>query len=335
MNNTNANNCVRSSRAVFIVGMNGSGTTMMLDHLAAHPNLFGFGLESYILPIYLKKEQAYGDLTVDQNFLRLWDDMRSEYVFKIANRGASPDRPEEWRKVTRSAAGVFDSILKQFAAREGKERWCEKTPMHVFHMQVLAEVFPEAKFIHMVRDGRDCAASCHRRWRTHPVGAAFRWQEAVRTGRTVGRTLGSRYKEVRYEDITTRPVDILRGVCDFLDEDFSERILETKRVRPAMTGNRSSKIVRNPSDRKVLERFGRLDKIERIIGKSLTEFGYNSKFPESEATAGSLSRFWWTANDAFFYVRRMIIGKVIGKPRQSWSMMFSRVVTVARSKLVR
>jgi hypothetical protein len=335
MNNTNPSNCVRSSRAVFIIGMNGSGTTMMLDHLAAHPNLFGFGLESYILPIYLKKERAYGDLTVDRNFLRLWDDMRSEYVFKIANRGVTPNRPEEWRKVPRSVAGVFDKILKQFAAREGKERWCEKTPMHVFHMQTLAEVFPDAKFIHMIRDGRDCAVSCYRRWKTHPVGAAFRWQEATRTGRTVGLTLRSRYKEVRYEDITTRPVHVLRGVCDFLDEDFSEKILETKRVRPAITGNNSSSIVRNPSDRGILERSGRLEEIERLIGKSLTEFGYDAKYPESEATPGSLSRFRWTANDAFFYVKRMIIGKVIGRPRQSWSMLFSRVVTVAKSKLIR
>ena len=155
MNNTNPNNCARSSRAVFIVGMNGSGTTMMLDHLAAHPNLFGFGLESYILPIYLKKERTYGDLTVDRNFLRLWNDMRNEYVFKIANKRAAPDLPKEWRNVTRSAAGVFDKILRQFAARDGKERWCEKTPMHVFYIQALSEAFPDAKFIHMIRDGRD------------------------------------------------------------------------------------------------------------------------------------------------------------------------------------
>jgi hypothetical protein len=60
---------VPSHKPVFIVGMNGSGTTMMLDHLGRHPELFGFKTETYILPHYLLVEAKYGDLKVDGNFL--------------------------------------------------------------------------------------------------------------------------------------------------------------------------------------------------------------------------------------------------------------------------
>ena len=55
-NKSNSRTGKVETRAVFIVGMNGSGTTMMLDHLDHHPNLFGFGMETYILPHYLINE---------------------------------------------------------------------------------------------------------------------------------------------------------------------------------------------------------------------------------------------------------------------------------------
>ena len=65
---------------VFIVGMNGSGTTMLLDHLASHSLLFGFPAETQVLPYFIKRQTTYGDLADDANYWKLWSDLaRSSY----------------------------------------------------------------------------------------------------------------------------------------------------------------------------------------------------------------------------------------------------------------
>ncbi len=65
---------------VFIVGMNGSGTTMLLDHLASHSLWFGFSAETQVLPYFIKRQTTYGDLADDANYWKLWSDLtRSSY----------------------------------------------------------------------------------------------------------------------------------------------------------------------------------------------------------------------------------------------------------------
>jgi hypothetical protein len=107
--------------------------------------------------------------------------------------------PSNWAASARNAAGVFDQIMREFAERDGKERWCEKTPMHALHISTIAEAFPEACFIHMVSDGRAYAASNQRRWGRHPANTIYRWKQVVAEGRRQGAQLGERYMEVRYE----------------------------------------------------------------------------------------------------------------------------------------
>ena len=89
-----ANVTTTESDPVFIVGMNGSGTTMLLDHLGRHPNLYGFRLETYVLPGYLRDSDKYGDLAKDANFRRLWDDMRREFAFVKVNKRQPLDLPQ-------------------------------------------------------------------------------------------------------------------------------------------------------------------------------------------------------------------------------------------------
>ena len=60
-----------TSAPVFVVGMNGSGTTMLLDSLGRHPALYAFPKETRLIPYLMSRVSTYGDLTVDANFQRL------------------------------------------------------------------------------------------------------------------------------------------------------------------------------------------------------------------------------------------------------------------------
>lgn len=320
---------VLSHKPVFIVGMNGSGTTMMLDHLGRHPDLFGFAVETYVLPHYLLRQQRYGDLTADENFLRLWNDMRGEYAFRKRNKGQPIELPDNWADVSRSAAGIFDRILLGFAARDGKSRWCEKTPMYVLHIERLARALPAAVFIHMIRDGRDCAASDHRRWGRHPNATITRWKHVVAEGGKQGGRIGNRYFEVRYEDVTNNPQAEMRRICEYLGVGFDQRVL-TMQKSPRNLGRNSKVIVSNRNRGAQYFDDKRSRQLIAIAGKQLALLGYPNDSPDGDRNPGLLQRFWWFLYDARAVFIRQLRNKLTVQKRMTWSLYLARMKSTVR-----
>jgi hypothetical protein len=116
-----------------------------------------------------------------------------------------------------------------YAAHAGKPRYCDKTPGYVLHLDTLDSLFLEARFVHLVRDGRDVALSLREidEWGPSKVaGAAKYWVEHVQAGRDRAARLGrERYLEVRYEDLVAEPETTLRSVCAFMDLPFDPCML--------------------------------------------------------------------------------------------------------------
>jgi hypothetical protein len=169
--------------------------------------------------------------------------------------------------------------------------------MYVHHLRILAREFPDAKFVHIIRDGRDCAASFNRRWHFNPVRTIYRWKQAVRAGRTQGAELGARYFELRYEQLTSAPENSLQGVCEFLEVPFEEGILKPARLRPEMTGSSETTISRNK--RNAGQYFGQATfvRLERIAGRQLAECGYPTSNPAGDSDPPRLLLRWWEAQD--------------------------------------
>ena len=172
---------------------------MLRDHLANHSWIYGFPAETRSLPYFIKHQHEYGDLKDEENFRRLWQDL-TKSVSKRADLFPA-DLPLPDISAT-FCGGHFHHIMRHLARAEGKRIWCEKTPMYVHHLTLLGKAFPDARFIHIIRDGRACAASFHRRWKFNPIRTIARWKQAVRDGRQQGQSLGERYLEIRYEAFT-------------------------------------------------------------------------------------------------------------------------------------
>ncbi len=322
----------KSPDQVFIVGMNGSGTTMLLDHLSSHPLLFGFPGETKFLPYFLTRASKYGDLADDRNYLKLWEDMSDSIIGHAQRESGRFSLPSDWGAPPRSVARVFDRIMGSFATEQGKRIWCEKSPMHVLHMQLLGGAFPNARFIHVIRDGRDCAASFHRRWKFNPRRTVFRWKNAVREGRRQGANLGTRYLEVRYENITREPEASLREICRFLDLPFDAAVLDTGRARRDVTSATSSRIVRNQREANQYFDAAMIEELERIAGQCLAEFGYAStnRFGDHDPSSARLR--WWELGDD---IRRFAVvtfrnGRIF-KPR-NWGYLGRRVSSALMQK---
>ncbi len=139
----------------------------------------------------------------------------------------------------RSTADAVAGLYAAYADAHGKPRYADKTPSHLVELELLAERFPNAQFLHIVRDGRDVAASMI----TMDFGAS-RFAEAARTWRRkivrahrVGTALGPRrYLEIHYEDLVADPERTLRAACAFLGLAYTPDMLSYHRRADELLG---------------------------------------------------------------------------------------------------
>jgi len=119
-----------------------------------------------------------------------------------------------------------------YAEQEGKPRWGDKTPAYIGHVERLAAIWPDARFVVLVRDGRDVALSVM----NVPFGpnnawaAAHSWVTAIRRGREAAARFPGRVLEIRYEDLVSEPAETVAALCDFLGLDYSADMLAIERT---------------------------------------------------------------------------------------------------------
>ena len=225
---------------VFVVGCGRSGTTVLRTVLDSHPDLAVSHEGRFVAPLGLRRaryerpegfatDRLIADLTADRavrtNLEFDEDDVRA------ALAGPAPEGfPDAVRR-----------IFAHYAEVRGKSRYGDKFPGYVLRMDLLAGMFPEARFVHIVRDGRDVALSYRAIAPADAVTLAFDWRSRVSAGRAAGATLGpARYQEVRYEDLVTDPRPTVEGLCGFLDLAFDPAMLDSRRhgARRARQGRR-------------------------------------------------------------------------------------------------
>jgi hypothetical protein len=131
----------------------------------------------------------------------------------------------------RNTAEAIRSVYRLYSLHRSKWRYADKTPEYVCSMKTIGSLLPEARFIHLIRDGRDVAQSLCSAARgfgvTDLAGALIFWERRVITGRRQGGRLGRRrYREVRYEDLISDPEAVLRDICSFVQLDYQPRMLK-------------------------------------------------------------------------------------------------------------
>jgi hypothetical protein len=288
----------RTPGPVFVVGMNGSGSTMLADSLDRHPELYFFVNESLVLPWFIRNAARYGDLEHDSSARRrLADALGSARSYWQFN-GKAPVIVPDSALTEPGFAAVADAIYRHFAAKFGKTRWGDKSPMYLQHIDLLARTFPTAQFVHIYRDGRDAAQSFHRRWGYNPLRTIYRWKKVIELGRQQGRELGpERYMEVSYEALTTDPEQWMRKICAFLAMPFDPAVLGSSMrfvegVKPA-----EGRMVANSGKWRSYFSAGQVDAMERISGAMLVELGYESRRPDGNAEPSQWQQKLWLIHD--------------------------------------
>ena len=126
-----------------------------------------------------------------------------------------------------TAGGALRAFYEAYAERVGKPRWGEKTPIYVKSMRKIESALPEARFVHVIRDGRDVALSIRdRATKDHPIDRiADRWVRRITRAREQAKRL-AHYKEIRYESLILDTEPTLREVIDFYDLPWDDAVLD-------------------------------------------------------------------------------------------------------------
>jgi Sulfotransferase family len=207
--------------APFVCGVTRSGTTLLRLMLDSHPDLAIPG-ETHWVPKLIKaferSKQSGEDaanLAIDH---KRWGDF---HLDADELRG----RIEALDPVT--AADSIRAFYALYAEREGKIRYGDKTPGYVKEMRRIQRVLPEARFVHIIRDGRDVSLS-HLRMNWGPETyeqSARLWRNRIRKARKVAPSVNY-YMEVRFEDLVADTEGVLRRICDFIDLEFDPVMLD-------------------------------------------------------------------------------------------------------------
>ena len=188
-----------------------------------------------------------------------------------------------------------------YAERFGKQRWGDKTPNYVHRMPLIYGLLPEARFVHIIRDGRDVALSTKDLWfgPDSVEEAAQRWRSLIENARRQSKEI-PHYLEVRYEDLVSDTEPALRGIGGFVDlpwdpsmlayhttadERLSEihRDIETPKGKKVVRGEMRKSLhtlTGQPPQRNRIgrwrEEMGDADRrrFEEVAGETLLELGY-------------------------------------------------------------
>jgi hypothetical protein len=246
-----------ASPFLFVVGCPRSGTTL-LQRMLDHHSLLAVANDTHFIPRCLEKtaplsvEQACAGLDVPLT-IALVDAVVGYHRFHRLGLGEDDVRSAASRVA--SYGGLVAGLYDRFARSRGKRFGGEKTPDYVRRLRLLSGLFPQAKIVHIVRDGRDVALSVLdwadekkgpgriELWHTEPLATCalwWRWQVLTGTADATSLPQGS-YHELRYEHLVADPNRSLTTLSAFLGIPMCERMLTFHQGRTRFDPGASAK----------------------------------------------------------------------------------------------
>lgn len=245
------------SRTIFVFGAPRSGTSLVQSVLAAHSRLFSIPGETGIFS--------------------------SQNIFGRRHFGLSWEENQALFRECRDVVDFFDRGVRLIESRSGGRTFVEKTPQHVLRLPFLLRRFPRARFVHVVRDGRDCFVSARSHAGIPQASSARRfagyWKRCVEAPLRV--EPHPRLLRLRYEDFVRAAPAELERLMRFLELEREDRQLDPARfgghkragreefrlLREAVSARR---VGRWRTELAAAERLA----FERVARASLSEYGY-------------------------------------------------------------
>lgn len=280
---------------LFVTGFPRSGTTWT-NAIFLQCFDCGFANEVQFILQYHKKLARYGDLGQAANMSRLVTDLLADEYFRILKKSYKIELQQDEVFAgmrAQSYPELVRSILRLVAAKLGKGIVGGKCPSLGWDLNTVAALFPDAKIIHVIRDGRDCALSHYgMAWGFRNAYVAARhWSRYVRGAHAAGLALGpERYLEFRYEELLREPARVTLELQRFLFGaeriDVTERVL-AKTGANALAGNYDKWKTAMPARDQGI--------YEAVAGRELADCGY--ALTGNEVRLTGIEKMYWVMED--------------------------------------
>ncbi|GGQ42338.1 sulfotransferase family protein [Couchioplanes azureus] len=315
-----------TDRPIIVVGCPRSGTTMLQLMLHAHPRIAIPPETRFVLAAY-RERREFGDLRVAANRRALARRIVDRRETRFCDLGLDAEAVVE--RITEgpgTLGSVLGTIFQQYAARFGKPRWGDKRPAYLHNVDILLRLFPDAQFVNIVRDGRDCVASLKEMsWHRKDIYATVAaWARAVDDARRAARRLGpAQWYELRYEDLVADPQGRLTELCAYLGEDYHPAMAEPSAVAEVAVPSFKTWHARTRSPvttQRVQSWQSRLTPAEialceAALGSRLAAHGYDVTGAVRPAPA-ELLRYGWTAAPQRFLPARRRLSRAASRLRR-------------------
>ena len=294
---------------IFIGGTGRSGTTILIRLLSQHPDIFSIKWESqFIVAKNGLLDLVHSDKEVLKEKYKVFRNLMDSHWFeRMVNEGA----PNEYKaglcanvsgkeldafytklesyiddgvdlNSTELIRGLINILFVRATQKEGASRWCEKTPSNILAIDELYRIYPNMKFINIIRDGRDVISSIVTRkfWpvasrKEFPNTLRFRgeqkpelvaeyWKTILEIGDKLASALPVKnYYELRLEDLVNRKEETIKSLFDFLGHHPTEEILNFNLSKS------------NPGRWKDDLSHSEIRRINEIIGPMMKKKGYS------------------------------------------------------------
>jgi hypothetical protein len=284
---TRLSSCPRSRAPVFVLGSPRSGTTLLYDMLLSAGGFAVYLAEANVFNLLVPR---FGDLRVRANREKLVAAWLDSKLFRASGLKAADIR-NRLLSECESGGDFLNIVMEEICTAQDMQRWAENSPEGMLYLPLIKRLIPNALFVHILRDGRDVAASLSRRrfvrafpWedRHGLMGCGIYWEWIVQQGRSFGQSIPADYMEVRFEHLLADPQETLKAIGRFIDHSLDYEVIRRIAYGSVAEPNTSFRQEEGCADFNPVGRWKtafspeQLLRFERLIGKTLVSLGYQA-----------------------------------------------------------
>lgn len=283
----------RNRAPVFVLGSPRSGTTLLYDMLLSAGGFAVYLAESNVFNLLVPR---FGNLSARHTREKLLDAWLSSKLFRASGLG-EPRIRERILDECRNGGDFLRIVMEEICAAQGMSRWAENSPEGMLYLPMIKQQLPDALFVHILRDGRDVAASLARRRFVRPfpwedrhglIGCGLYWEWMVEQGRSFGESVPSDYMEVHFEQLVSRPQATLDQIAHFIDQPIDYDVIRRVAYGSVAQPNTSFYQEADSANFNPVGRWKKnfspqqLLRFERLVGATLSKLGYEPTTKDQE-----------------------------------------------------
>jgi hypothetical protein len=269
------------NQQVFIGGCSRSGTTLLGAMLGAHSDCICTPESHFKIDVLRARER----LDVDGDLGATFNLLRKHWRFKVWELDIDPANLPK-AALNDCYACLLEWVVSCYAQRQNRASariWVDHTPENITYASTLLDLFPQAKIVHIVRDGRAVAASVMPLdWGPNTIIKAARWWMRMTSFGLAAETLlgPERIMRVKYEDLVLAPAETLQRLCAFLGMEYQPEMTRATGFKPPRYTNRQHTLIGTEPDARLATRWEthlsprQIEVFENLTRNFLSYLGY-------------------------------------------------------------